>query len=124
VAPTDVVFEPHSVTNPDLPFIPGGRMGVVTEANVQGAPGLVVEILSPGTRPRDLGVKRRIYARFGVPFHWVVDPEARSVRVFELRGGGYAEQPPLHAGDALGCPLFPGIEFPGIEADVADLFAP
>jgi Uma2 family endonuclease len=43
--------------------------------------GLVVEILSPSTRRRDLGIKRAAYRRWGIPEYWIVDVEARSVTV-------------------------------------------
>jgi len=54
------------------------------------APDWVCEILSPSTRALDLGGKREIYAREGVPHLWFVDPEARTLEVFELRDGQWA----------------------------------
>lgn len=118
IAPVDVVFDPHNVTQPDLFFIRPARLSIVTRANVRGAPDLIVEILSPGTRDRDLGDKRRLYARFGAPYYWVVDPDTQTVQPYTLHEGDYAEEPPLHAGQPLSCPLFPGITI-----DVAATFA-
>lgn len=117
VAPLDVVFDPHNVVQPDLFFIRQERLAIVTRANVQGAPDLIVEVLSPGTRARDLGAKPRLYARFRVPFYWVVDPGTRTVQPYTLREEGYVAEPVLRAGQTLTCPLFPGL---GI--DVAELF--
>lgn len=95
---------------PDLLFIGPRRLAqVVTEDNIQGAPDLVVEVLSDGTAARDLGVKLRVYARHGVRFYWVVDPRSRTVRVFEGEAGGYREAPALQGSDRLVCPLFPGV---------------
>jgi Uma2 family endonuclease len=51
------------------------------------APDLVVEILSPGTRRRDLTTKRELYAQSGVPEYWTVDPDARSVEILTLDDG-------------------------------------
>jgi len=51
----------------------------------------VIEILSPGTRRRDLNAKRTLYARYRVPEYWVVDPDSRSVAVLTLAGGQYQE---------------------------------
>ena len=118
LAPLDVVFDPHNVTQPDLLFIRQERLGIVGETNVQGAPDLIVEVLSASTRGRDLGVKLRLYAHYRVPFYWVVDPEARTVQPYTLAAEGYVEEPALQAGQTLTCPLFPGIAI-----DVAALFA-
>lgn len=109
VAPLDVVFDPHNVVQPDACFVLASRLQIVTAANIQGAPDLVVEILSPNTRARDLGVKARLYARFGVPHYWVIDPDDRSVQSFALREGRYVAAPVSRPGDTLTCPLFPDV---------------
>ena len=48
-APLDVVLSEHDVAHPDLLFVSNSRSVIVTEANIQGGPDLVVEIISPGT---------------------------------------------------------------------------
>lgn len=116
-APTDVVLSPESAVQPDLLFIAAGRLGIVTEDNVQGAPDLVVEVISEATRRRDLGPKLRLYARHGVRWYWAVDPEEDVVRAYDL-AAGVAEPVFLRPGQRLGCPAFPGVE-----ADVAELLA-
>jgi Uma2 family endonuclease len=118
-APTDVVLDPDlNALQPDLLFIVNERVGrIVAEDHVRGAPDLVVEVLSETTAERDLGVKLRVYARYGVRFYWVADPATESVRVFELQPGGYREAAALRGPDVLGCPLFPGIAAP-----VSELF--
>lgn len=109
VAPVDVYFDEHSQAQPDVLFIRQERLQIVRKTRIEGAPDLVVEVLSPGTRSRDLRVKMQIYARFGVPFYWVLDPAPRTAQVYELAGGQYVARPLLRAGDTLSCPLFPGI---------------
>lgn len=42
-------------------------------------PDWVCEILSPSTRQRDLGIKRRLYRSHGVAFYWLVDPMRRTL---------------------------------------------
>jgi Uma2 family endonuclease len=70
---------------PDLMVIPGA------EAELHGAwqdlprPILVVEILSPTTRRRDLMAKRHLYVRERIPTYWIVDEEARSIRTVQPR---------------------------------------
>ncbi len=117
-APTDVVFDPEdSAAEPDLLFIASDRMGIITEDNVQGAPDLLVEVLSPPTAHRDFGVKMRTYARFGVRWYWIADPDEDALHVFELRDGAHVETAILREGDTLACPLFPGVTAP-----VGDIF--
>ncbi len=67
VAPLYVVFDDDDVTEPDVLFIRQERLGIVTESEVRGAPDLVVEVLSPSTRKRDLPVKAQTYAKYRVP---------------------------------------------------------
>jgi Uma2 family endonuclease len=52
-APFDVIFTRWDVVEPDLLVIAGDQLDILTTKNVQGAPALVVEILSPGTRKVD-----------------------------------------------------------------------
>ena len=54
-------------------------------------PLLVVEVLSPSTRRKDLLLKREVYAEFGVPSYWLVDPTTRTLTVLSLRDGAYVE---------------------------------
>jgi Uma2 family endonuclease len=51
---------------------------------VQGAPDLIVEVLSPSNRGHDLLTKRALYARAGVREYWIADPEARTLEIFAL----------------------------------------
>ena len=81
LSPLDTVFSPWDVVEPDLVFVAGDQLDILTEPNIQGAPALVVEILSPGTRRRDLGIKRDLFDRGGVREYWVIDPKALDVAV-------------------------------------------
>lgn len=89
-APCDVVLSDEDVVQPDIIFIRKERSGIIGEQNVRGAPDLVVEILSTATRGRDLEVKRKIYAAYGVPEYWIVDPEAESIEILVRSEKGYA----------------------------------
>ncbi len=82
-APLDVILADDSIAQPDILFISKERLPIVRDW-VHGAPDLVIEILSPGTRERDRTLKRHLYARYGVRELWLVDPEARTVEVFTL----------------------------------------
>jgi Uma2 family endonuclease len=74
-APLDVVFSGLDVVEPDILYISHERAGVLTDQHVRGAPDLVVEILSPGTRKTDEITKRKLYERSGVREYWVIDPK-------------------------------------------------
>ena len=113
LSPFDVVFTRHDVVEPDLLYLSHGRAKeVLTAANVQGAPDLVIEIGSPSTRKRDETIKRRLYDRGGVSEYWIVDPELDVVRVYRREGEGFARAAELsaEAGDVLTTPLFDRLE--------------
>ena len=87
--PLDVALSDHDVVQPDLQVILKENAHIITEANVQGAPDLVVEIVSQETARRDWYEKRDLYAKHGVGELWIVDPDARIVWVMTLRDGEY-----------------------------------
>ena len=71
----------YDVVEPDLLFLAGDQQSILTEANVQGAPALVVEVLSPSTRRRDEGIKRRLFDQKGVREYWLVDPKGMRLSI-------------------------------------------
>jgi Uma2 family endonuclease len=85
----DVILDPRTVVVPDLVFVARERAGIVTERAVEGAPDLIVEILSLGTTRRDRVAKSNAYARHGVRHYWLVDPEAKTLEARELIEGAY-----------------------------------
>jgi Uma2 family endonuclease len=109
IAPFDVILEKTSVVVPDLLFVSQERLGIVTDRGVEGAPDLIVEILSPGTASRDRLDKAQLYARHGVRHYWLADPDARTIEAFELDEGRYRRAVHL-TGDAAFTPsMFPGL---------------
>jgi len=114
-APFDVVFTNFDVVEPDLLYMSNARASeVLTAANVQGTPELLVEVGSPSTRRRDETIKRRLYERTGVTEYWVVDPVLDVVRVYRRAENGFARPAELsaEAGDVLTTPLLPGLDLP------------
>ena len=114
-APFDVVFSRFDVVEPDLLYVSNARMAeVLTPANVQGAPELVIEIGSPSTRKRDETIKRHLYERSAVSEYWIVDPELDVVRVYRRDGDGFGRAIELsrEAGDLLTTPLLAGLDLP------------
>ncbi|HEY0512559.1 MAG TPA: Uma2 family endonuclease [Thermoanaerobaculia bacterium] len=111
-APVDVVLSPHDVAQPDLLFVSNERAGIITRKNIQGAPDLVIEILSASTRRRDEGIKLQRYDHLGVPECWMFDPAPRVTKVYRRQGGRLRLVAELSAdaGDVLTTPLLPGLE--------------
>ena len=114
-APFDVVFSDLDVVEPDLLYISRERFEVLTRKHVRGAPDLVIEILSPGTRRTDEMTKRKLYERFGVLEYWVVDPELDAIKVYrrgEQNTFVRVEELTLEHEDVLTTPLLPGWSAP------------
>jgi Uma2 family endonuclease len=114
VSPVDVVFAQTSIVQPDLVFVSSARASIITRPNIQGAPDLVIEVLSKRTRRTDENVKRKLYEQFGVREYWVVDPDLEAVKVYRLTASGYAAAAELsrHPNARLATPLLPGLDLP------------
>ena len=113
-APCDVYLSRFDVVEPDLLFVSSAKNDLLAANGIQGAPDLVIEILSPGTRRTDERTKRDRYARFGVREYWIVDPELETIKVLQLGTAGY-ETPrelALERADRISSPLLPGLELP------------
>ena len=108
-APFDVVFSITDVVQPDLLFVSRDRLYIITEDNIQGAPDLAIEILSPSTSARDKGYKRDLYAKHGVKEYWQVDTDAKRITVLSLNAyGDYDVAAVYGVGQTLTSPLLPG----------------
>ena len=107
-SPTDVVLSDTDTVQPDLIFVSQEREHIITRANIQGAPDLVVEILSPSTARRDWNEKLDLYARHGVKEYWLISPEYRMIWVFVLGNGTFEEAGRYGEDDTLASPALPG----------------
>ncbi len=118
IAPLDVVLSDEDVLQPDVLFVSQNRLGIITDRNVQGAPDLVVEVLSPGTAGRDRTLKRARYLRFGVREYWIVDPQSRTIEVLQAGQSDFETVRVFPESTVATSPLLEGIE-----VDVARVFA-
>jgi Uma2 family endonuclease len=115
LSPLDVVMSKYDVVEPDLLFVAGDQQSILTEANVQGAPALVVEILSPSTRHRDQWIKRRLFDEKGVREYWIVDPKNGSVTICRRNAAGnfpVVATLTAESNDRLTSPLLPEFTLP------------
>ena len=97
-APVDV-FLGEDVVQPDLVVVcdPAKK----SARGIEGAPDLVVEILSPSTAGKDHSIKRWRYEAAGVPEYLIVDPGERVGVLLRLENGRYGEAARLQWGDAV-----------------------
>jgi Uma2 family endonuclease len=118
VAPLDVFFQGAEPVQPDILAILPGWEGRLRQRGPEGAPDLVIEVLSPSNRGHDLLTKRVLYARAGVREYWIVDPEARSVDILSLDRDAFHAVQAAFGEDAAVSPLLGGAAFP-----LAQIFA-
>ena len=104
-APTDVVFDNQNIVQPDLLVI--CDKSKITEANIQGVPDLVVEILSPSTALKDKREKKDLYERFGVREYLIVYPMEELVERFVVADGRYNAAEVFGWGETLPIAIFP-----------------
>jgi len=91
VSPIDVYLEDKETYQPDVIFISKDRLHIIESAKINGAPDLVMEILSPSTAYYDLKEKFKVYARHGVKEYWIIDPKDKSIEVYEGNEGKFKQ---------------------------------
>lgn len=107
-APFDIVLSETNVVQPDIIFVSQGRMSLMTEKNLRGAPDLAIEILSSTTKERDKLVKKRLYMDYGVKEFWIVDPDKKAIEIMVLKETGYETDEICFVDDELTSPLLKG----------------
>jgi Uma2 family endonuclease len=109
LAPVDVILNDTTVVQPDLVYLDEPRLAAISARGVEGAPTLVIEVLSPSSALIDRRVKPQLYARHGVPFYWLVDPEAQALEVYSLGPAGYDLVLRASGAGPVGPPPFTGL---------------
>jgi len=109
-APLDVLIqrEPLRTRQPDVLFIRAERADIIGEDLIEGAPDLVVEILSPSNTRAQVEEKLADYASIGVSECWLISPEAQTVEVLRRTDEGWIRQEIYGRGDAVTSLLLPG----------------
>ena len=110
-APMDVFLSDTNVLEPDVLFLRQESLPGTDPEKIVAVPDLVVEVSSPSTRRRDVGLKKELYERFGVAEYWFVDIEAERVEAYRLREGRYGPPEILRAADVLTSPVLPDFAF-------------
>jgi len=89
LSPFDCIMTDTTVVEPDLVYVDDRRRALLSDRALEGAPTLAVEIISPSSRTIDRRRKLGLYARHGVEYYWIVDPDARTIDAFQLVGDAY-----------------------------------
>ena len=109
-APYDVYFDDENVVQPDILFISKERLNIIGEKNLQGAPDLVIEILSESNAYRDLIQKKKLYARYGVKEYWIVVPGEKTIDIHILKDKTYQLYKTLGEDDTLESQIMKGFK--------------
>lgn len=111
-SPVDVRLSEQTVVEPDIIFIARERLSIIKESSIEGAPDLIVEILSPSNWVVDRRDKFAVYEASGVREYWIVDPDARTVEIYSLRRGRYALLERYEPGQTVQSDRLTGFEIP------------
>lgn len=112
VAPIDVVFDEFTILQPDVLFIRRDRLNIVGEEAIEGAPDLVVEVLSRSTLIKDRVRKLASYSDFGVLEYWIVNPINKSVELFQRVDEELKMSRDFSCHETLESAVLPGFQLP------------
>ena len=111
ISPADVVLSDMDIVQPDVFVVcdPNKK----TTKNIQGAPDLIFEVLSPSTAKKDRWDKKRLYAKTGVKEYILVDPDALFAERYLLQENGEYDHGEIFS-DQQEIPLqsIPGLTLP------------
>lgn len=117
-APFDVMLSRNDVVEPDLLFIGNDRMKSLNNKRFEGAPDLVVEVISESTRLTDKKVKRLLYEQNEVVEYWIADPQIQTIEVYRRdQENRLVRMAEYEDAGTLTSPLLPGLSI-----DVASLW--
>ncbi len=111
-APYDVYLDDENVVQPDILFISRERLDIISEKNVQGAPDLIIEIISENSAYRDMVQKRRLYEKFGVKEYWIVIPKEGLVEIYTLKDNLFQPYKAFHKDTVLESPYLKDLKIP------------
>lgn len=115
-APLDVILNPYDVFEPDIIVVTDRDQ--VSRRAIEGAPAVVVEVLSPSTVKYDRVKKGNRYAALGLRHYWILDPAVRRLECFRCEGGSYVLAVAVEGDASLTHP-----DFPGLTIDLAAIWA-
>jgi len=119
-APFEVhLSESSKPVQPDVLFIRKEHQPLPGSQVFEGAPALIVEVISPSSIRLDRKTKFDAYEQVGVAEYWLVDPKLRGIEVYTLSNGEYAL-----FGQYTGNDLIESSVLAGLQIKAANLFQP
>lgn len=109
-SPVDVFLDEENLYQPDLVFILHKNASIIKKHRIEGAPDLVVEILSPSTSHNDKVRKKRQFERHGVKEYWIIDPVHRTIDQFILNNDKFELYETYIVSDRMTSPIFSCID--------------
>lgn len=91
---------------PDVFFVSKSREDALRKAHIEGAPDLIIEVVSSESQSRDRRAKFLEYEKAGVREYWIIDPISQSAEAHTLKRGKYADIP--DDGETLRSAVLPG----------------
>ena len=116
-APMDTVFTPYDTLQPDILFLGTDRLHLIGNKKIEGAPDLVVEILSPSNSAKEMGYKKLVYEMSNVREYWVVNLVKKTLTQYENVEGEFMMRRVFQEKDTL-----TSLVIEGFETKMSDLF--
>ncbi|MDB5150059.1 MAG: Uma2 family endonuclease [Mucilaginibacter sp.] len=116
-APMDVKFDDGNVLQPDILYIKESRVVDLVKDRIEGAPDLIIEILSPSTAYYDLRQKKDVYEKYEVAEYIIIDPVQENADMYKLTDGVYS----LYQ-KALKTETLASLIIPGFKLELSKLF--
>ncbi|WP_199616428.1 Uma2 family endonuclease [Paenibacillus alkalitolerans] len=117
VAPMDVHLDEQNIVQPDVIYVSNENSHIL-KTRIEGAPDLLVEILSPSTGEHDKVRKKALYERFSIKEYWIVDPHHKTIDQFVLQEGKYVLEQTFGSSGTL-----ISSRFPCVSIELRKLFA-
>lgn len=119
-APIGLFMPGCDPVQPDIVLVPTTGVGMMHDRRIFGVPALLVEVLSPSNHEQDTEIKRKAYARAGLPEYWIIRPAQRDLLVYtapDTIGGDYLQKTYVPPDGILTSPTLP------VQVDIASFFA-
>jgi Uma2 family endonuclease len=108
--PIDIHFDDGNAYQPDLIYISQDRIAEIAKDRIEGAPDLVIEILSPSNAYYDLRQKKDIYEKYGVKEYIIIDPVQENADLYALKESAYYLHQKAAKNEQLNSVLLPGLK--------------
>ena len=118
-APVDVFFGGANPVQPDILVLLPDRFRLMSKRGIEGAPDLLIQVLSPSNPEHDRVRKRTLYARGGVREYWLVTPEAATIEALVLDGEVYRTHVRAATDEPVSSTVLPGLSFPASDGFVS-----